>query len=155
MMANETVVQQPFKAENMTRAFTRHAIDFLEWNAVGGRYAAHHGVGEAHGHVGLAGADVTGERQPFFFMFNFMHVHTPLFSSPPFANVSANGRFGDNVAEMDDAVGQVLATLDRRSFLLSPTVLAALLVSLPPAAVVLPVSLSSIAVFAASRISFL
>jgi hypothetical protein len=40
-----------------------------------------------------------------------MHVHTALFSSPAFTNVSRGGRFGDNVEEMDDAVGQMLGLL--------------------------------------------
>jgi hypothetical protein len=86
MMGNTTVVRQPFKAQNLTSEHTRHALDFLQWSA------------EA--------------AAPFFFIYNFMHVHTPLFSSPPFAGISkAGGKFGDNVQEMDDAVGQVLAKL--------------------------------------------
>ena len=93
LMANTTVVQQPFAAQNMTSELTRHALDFLEW---GGRQ----------------GSSAGQRRQPFFFMFNFLHVHTPLFSAPAFTNVSAGGKFGDNVEEMDDAVGQVLAKLD-------------------------------------------
>ena len=116
MMANNTVVQQPFKAENMTQEFTRHAIDFLEWNAAGGDYPASSGMGSGAGTASSRESNAplaNGARKPFFFMFNFMHVHTPLFSSPRFTNVSAGGPFGDNVAEMDDAVGQVLAALDR------------------------------------------
>ena len=105
LMANDTVVQQPFKPQSMTQELTRHAIDFLQWAA------------DANGRGASAGDDAgdTGE-QPFFFMYSFLHVHTPLFSSPAFANVSAGGRFGDNVEEMDDAVGQVLAALDLHGF---------------------------------------
>jgi len=97
LMANTTVVQQPFVAQNMTSELTRHALDFLEW---GGRQGS------------SAGPQGATPRQPFFFMYNFLHVHTPLFSAPAFTNASAGGRFGDNVEEMDDAVGQVLAKLD-------------------------------------------
>lgn len=43
---------------------------------------------------------------------SFVHVHTPLFSSPEFVNVSRGGRFGDNVEEMDHSVGQIIAALD-------------------------------------------
>ena len=68
MMGNTTVVRQPFKAQNLTSEHTRHALDFLQWSA------------EA--------------AAPFFFIYNFMHVHTPLFSSPPFAGISkAGGKF--------------------------------------------------------------
>jgi len=43
---------------------------------------------------------------------SFVHVHTPLFSSPAFTNVSRGGRFGDNVEEMDWAVGRITSGLD-------------------------------------------
>ena len=40
-------------------------------------------------------------------MLNFLHVHTPLFSSPEFRGKSVHGRYGDNVLELDWAVGAV------------------------------------------------
>ncbi|EDQ89914.1 uncharacterized protein MONBRDRAFT_32135 [Monosiga brevicollis MX1] len=43
---------------------------------------------------------------------SYVHVHSPLFSSPAFFNVSRGGRFGDNVEEMDHSVGRILNTLD-------------------------------------------
>jgi hypothetical protein len=49
---------------------------------------------------------------PFFLLHSFVHVHTALFSSPRFTNVSQGGRFGDNVEEMDDAVGQMVDALE-------------------------------------------
>ena len=52
---------------------------------------------------------------PFLLMLNFLHVHTPLFSSQEFRGKSAHGRYGDNVLELDWAVGMVvkkLAALD-------------------------------------------
>ena len=44
---------------------------------------------------------------PFLLMLNFLHVHTPLFSSKQFKNKSVHGKYGDNVLELDWAVGQI------------------------------------------------
>lgn len=44
---------------------------------------------------------------PFLLMLNFLHVHTPLFSSTEFRGKSVHGRYGDNVLELDWAVGAV------------------------------------------------
>mmetsp|Transcript_9046 Transcript_9046/g.14705 ORF Transcript_9046/g.14705 Transcript_9046/m.14705 type:complete len:526 (+) Transcript_9046:1156-2733(+) len=82
LMANETIVQQPLIEQNLTRALTQHALDFITASVESG--------------------------DPFFFLFNFLHVHTPLFTSPEFKGVSKGGIFGDNVEEMDHAVGIVL-----------------------------------------------
>jgi len=45
-------------------------------------------------------------------MLNFLHVHTPLFSSIDFRGKSKYGKYGDNVLEMDWAVGQVINKLE-------------------------------------------
>ena len=45
--------------------------------------------------------------KPFFLYFAFNHVHVPDFASQKFCNQSIRGRFGDALAELDDAVGQV------------------------------------------------
>jgi arylsulfatase A len=87
VMANHTVVQQPTVYDNLTDTLTGHAVDFIT------RQAA--------------------TKQPFFFLMSFVHVHSPLFTSPRFTNVSQGGKFGDNVAEMDWSVGEVVDTLDR------------------------------------------
>mmetsp|Transcript_18280 Transcript_18280/g.33803 ORF Transcript_18280/g.33803 Transcript_18280/m.33803 type:complete len:552 (+) Transcript_18280:64-1719(+) len=87
LMHNETIVQQPLVEQNLTQALTSHAISQME----------------------LA----VETRTPFFMLYNFVHVHTPLFTSPLFKGKSRGGEFGDNVEEMDDAVGKVLKALDR------------------------------------------
>ncbi len=56
---------------------------------------------------------VAAQELPFFFLMSYVHVHTPLFSSPAFTNVSRGGRFGDSAEEMDWSVGQLLGTLAR------------------------------------------
>lgn len=43
----------------------------------------------------------------------FSHVHAPNFASETFCNTSTRGPVGDAVQELDDAVGQLLAVLDR------------------------------------------
>ena len=47
-------------------------------------------------------------------MLNFLHVHTPLFSAPEFRGKSMHGRYGDNVLELDWAVGQIMKKLDEK-----------------------------------------
>jgi steryl-sulfatase len=79
------VVQQPTHMQNLTLELTDHAIRFIN-NSV-------------------------AAEQPFFLLFAYVHVHTALFSSPMFTNVSRGGRFGDNLEELDWSVGQVLSTL--------------------------------------------
>eukprot|EP00047_Mylnosiga_fluctuans_P007900 m.5308 g.5308 ORF g.5308 m.5308 type:complete len:524 (+) comp1994_c0_seq1:10-1581(+) len=86
LMANNTIVEQPTIYSNLTSVLTQHAVDFIDGHAQG--------------------------EKPFFFYMSFMHVHTPLFTSPAFVNVSQGGRFGDNLEEMDWAVGRILAALD-------------------------------------------
>eukprot|EP00750_Incisomonas_marina_P026224 INCI5883.6.p1 GENE.INCI5883.6~~INCI5883.6.p1 ORF type:complete len:374 (-),score=50.85 INCI5883.6:6-1127(-) len=86
MMANHTVIQQPFRAQNMTSHLTTHSLDFIR--------------------------TAVAREKPFFLLHSFMHVHTALFSSPAFTNVSQGGRFGDNVEEMDHSVGQILTLLE-------------------------------------------
>jgi len=50
---------------------------------------------------------------PFLLMVNFLHVHTPLFSAPEFRGKSIHGKYGDNVLELDWAVGQIMDHLDK------------------------------------------
>lgn len=50
---------------------------------------------------------------PFLLMVNFLHVHTPLFSAPEFRGKSTHGKYGDNVLELDWAVGQIMDHLDK------------------------------------------
>jgi arylsulfatase A len=45
---------------------------------------------------------------PFFLYLPHNHVHAPMFASASFANTSRRGAFGDNVAEFDYVVGQVM-----------------------------------------------
>lgn len=52
-------------------------------------------------------------RQPFFLYFTPVAVHNPVTPNKQFRGQSAAGLYGDYIAELDWAVGQVLAALDR------------------------------------------
>ncbi|CAG0896191.1 unnamed protein product [Cyprideis torosa] len=53
------------------------------------------------------------EGTPFFLLFTPDATHNPLYVSPRFLGLSNRGSYGDVVREMDWAVGQLLAALDR------------------------------------------
>ena len=82
LMANHTVIEQPTQMQNITSELTRHAVDFIAASSQGAR--------------------------PWFYLMSYIHVHSPIFTSPKFTGVSAGGRFGDTVEELDDSVGQLL-----------------------------------------------
>ncbi len=67
--------------------------------------------------VTLAGESVAflerSAKQPFFLYFTPVAVHNPVTPNKQFRGKAAAGLYGDYVAELDWAVGQVLATLDR------------------------------------------
>lgn len=85
LMANHTVVEQPTQMQNITSELTRHAVDFI--------------------------TETSNRAQPWFYLMSYIHVHSPIFTSPAFTGVSAGGRFGDTVEELDDSVGQILQAL--------------------------------------------
>ncbi|XP_069915647.1 arylsulfatase L isoform X9 [Oryctolagus cuniculus] len=50
---------------------------------------------------------------PFLLLVSFLHVHTPLVTTPPFLGRSAHGLYGDNVEELDWMVGRILSRLEQ------------------------------------------
>jgi len=80
-----------FKHAEVLPTYTRKAVEYIE----------------ARGK--LAGPDV----KPFFFYVAFTAPHTPWLPMEQFRGKSMGGLYGDFVAQVDDAVGQVLAALDR------------------------------------------
>lgn len=83
---NESVIESPYSLDHMTQKLVREATDFMS---------------------------STPPEVPFLLMVNFLHVHTPLFSAPEFRGKSAHGKYGDNVLELDWAVGQIMDHLDK------------------------------------------
>ena len=90
LVANTTVVEQPLRVENFTSAITDHATGFI----------ARHTPSSQHG------------RQPWLFLMAYFHVHTPLFTSRANRGRSRGGMFGDNIEELDDSVGAVMAAVE-------------------------------------------
>ena len=48
---------------------------------------------------------------PFFLYFAFQHTHQPQFASEQFTNTTLRGPFGDSLANLDWAVGEVMTAL--------------------------------------------
>jgi len=89
LMKNDTVVEQPLRLENFTSTITTHAVDFIRSQ---------------------------NKDDPWFFLMSYFHVHTPLFSQRKNRGRSRGGRFGDNVEELDDSVGEIMKELRRQGF---------------------------------------
>lgn len=85
LFRGDQVVEAPIQLDGLSQRLVEESRRFLE----------------AHAH----------DETPFFLMHSFGHVHTPMFSAPHMAGKSKHGRYGDNVEEMDESVGRVLATL--------------------------------------------
>ena len=67
----------------LTRWYTEHAVEFIR----------------------------TNQQQPFFLYLAHTMPHVPLHTSDEFRGQTGKGEFADVIAEVDDSVGQVLATL--------------------------------------------
>ncbi|KAM9327669.1 steryl-sulfatase [Pholidichthys leucotaenia] len=85
LLRNHSIVEQPFKSENLTQKMTNEAVDFIERNS----------------------------DKPFLLFFSFLQVHTAMFASAGFRGTSHHGIYGDAVHEVDWSVGQIMQTLDR------------------------------------------
>lgn len=79
-----------FKHIDVLPTYTRKAVEYLE----------------ARGKSGASG-------KPFFFYVAFTAPHTPWVPMEQFRGKSMGGLYGDFVAQVDDAVGQVLSAIDR------------------------------------------
>ncbi|XP_078798509.1 steryl-sulfatase isoform X4 [Oryzias latipes] len=80
-----SIVEQPFRSENLTQRMTREAVAFMERNSA----------------------------RPFLLFFSFLQVHTAMFASAAFKGSSRHSVYGDAVHEVDWSVGQILQTLGR------------------------------------------
>jgi steryl-sulfatase len=97
MTANTTVVEQPLRLENFTKSITDHAVGFLD----------------EQGNQAIAAKNRGEQPSPWFFFMSYFHVHTPLFTNRLNRGRSRGGEFGDNVEEMDDSIGEIMASLKR------------------------------------------
>uniref|UniRef100_A0ABM5FYN5 Steryl-sulfatase isoform X2 n=1 Tax=Pogona vitticeps TaxID=103695 RepID=A0ABM5FYN5_9SAUR len=85
LMRNYSIIQQPWKYENMTQRFTEEAKRFIQRNT----------------------------DAPFLLFVAYPQVHTALFASQTFRGKSKHGLYGDAVEEMDWSIGQILQALDQ------------------------------------------
>lgn len=91
IMQDKELVEQPVRLKGLTQRFVHKAKQFLQKQSV--------------------------LKKPFLLYMPFVHVHTALFCTSKFSGQSAHGRYGDNVEEMDWAVGEVVQTLKNLNFL--------------------------------------
>ncbi|XP_041662392.1 arylsulfatase D isoform X1 [Cheilinus undulatus] len=84
LMRNQEVIEQPMTVETVPQRLLGEAQNFIKRNA----------------------------DRPFLLFFSLVHVHIPLFKTPPFAGKSSHGRYGDNLEEMDWMIGQITETVD-------------------------------------------
>lgn len=91
LMENREVIEQPIRLKGLTQRFVHKAKQFLNKQSF--------------------------SNKPFLLYMPFVHVHTALFCASEFSGRSAHGRYGDNVEEMDWAVGEVIKTLEDLSML--------------------------------------
>lgn len=87
LMRNNEVIEQPVTLPGLTQRFVKESVSFLETSQ--------------------------RNRARFLLYHSFAHVHTPLFAAPQFVGKSKYGAYGDNVEELDWAVGKILNALDR------------------------------------------
>ena len=79
----DDVLERPTVQQTLTRRATEEAVRFIT---------------------------ESGDR-PFFLYVPYSMPHTPIFRSEPFAGVSAGGRYGDVVEELDWSIGRIRAAL--------------------------------------------
>ncbi|XP_061647638.1 arylsulfatase D isoform X1 [Phyllopteryx taeniolatus] len=84
VMKDQSVVEQPMTVETLPVRMLTEAQRFIERNA----------------------------HRPFLLFFSLAHVHAPLFRTAAFAGRSRQGRYGDDVEEMDWLVGELTKTVD-------------------------------------------
>ncbi|KAK7021095.1 hypothetical protein SK128_026417 [Halocaridina rubra] len=85
LMHNEELIERPLTVDGLTQRLVNYSVNFI--------------------------VDHAQDDHPFFLYHAFGHVHTPMFTGPGRSGCSKHGRYGDNVEEMDEAVGILMETL--------------------------------------------
>ena len=104
----EGKIAPSFKHIEALPIYTKKAVDYIESHARTTELAVSSTVGS-----GVVESGVQGEPKPFFLYLAFTAPHTPWLPTEAFRGKSLGGLYGDFVTQVDDAVGQVLAALDR------------------------------------------
>jgi len=87
LMENNKVVEKPINLETLADNLVHQSVDFIK--------------------------EATARKKPFLLYHAFAHVHTPLATAPRHRGKSSHGPYGDTVLELDYAVGEILAALER------------------------------------------
>eukprot|EP01064_Diplonema_japonicum_P006686 TRINITY_DN14529_c0_g1_i1.p1 TRINITY_DN14529_c0_g1~~TRINITY_DN14529_c0_g1_i1.p1 ORF type:complete len:560 (+),score=144.72 TRINITY_DN14529_c0_g1_i1:84-1682(+) len=87
LLHNTTIIEQPCDLETLTQRYADKADDFL--------------------------TKAAADKASFFLYLAWSHVHVPNFCSQKHCGTSRRGRFGDAMAELDDGVSQVMASLQK------------------------------------------
>jgi len=87
LIEGEKVIETDPDQSQFTRRITEHAVQFIERNAA----------------------------RPFFLYVPHVMPHVPIFASDKYRGRTARGLYGDVIEELDDSVGEILATLKRHN----------------------------------------
>ncbi|QHJ13082.1 Arylsulfatase [Paraglaciecola mesophila] len=84
----DEIVERPPNQSLLTKRYTEQSVDYIEKHA--------------------------NRKQPFFLYVAYNMPHVPVFASSDFEGVSAGGRYGDVVEEIDWSVGQIRKALEEQ-----------------------------------------
>ncbi|XP_061752181.1 arylsulfatase A-like [Nerophis ophidion] len=87
LMHNEVIKQQPVNFLDLERAYSDFSTAFI--------------------------AAAAEKNQPFFLYYPSHHTHYPQYAGPGAAGKTSRGPFGDALLELDNTVGNLLATLEK------------------------------------------
>lgn len=84
LVEGNKVIEAPADQATLTKRYTEKAVEYIKAN----------------------------KERPFFLYLPHTFPHLPLFASPQFKDMSANGRYGDSVEEIDWSTGEIIKALD-------------------------------------------
>ncbi|KAM3609550.1 uncharacterized protein V6R79_016796 [Siganus canaliculatus] len=87
LMHNEVIRQQPVNFIDLERAYSDFAVDFITTSVK--------------------------NKQPFFLYYPSHHTHYPQYAGTGAAGKSLRGPFGDALLELDNTIGNLMATLEK------------------------------------------
>lgn len=82
LLENTTIIEQPVNLATLSPRYIAKATAFMQ--------------------------SAAARNAPFFLYMAHNHVHVPMFCSQQFCNTSLRGPYGDNMAELDNEVGQLV-----------------------------------------------
>lgn len=107
LLRDHSIVEQPYKSENMTQRMVHEAVDFIDFIAVREAFLIYLDLKTLllQCFIVIVCFCRTSNR-PFLLLFSFLQVHTAIFASAAFRGTSRHGIYGDAVQEVDWSVGR-------------------------------------------------